>query len=63
MITKKEGKQLVKWVLIYIFSIFVALELHNIILPYLPTPIHRIIAGIIGLLAIAYFFDLTKYGG
>ena len=63
MIHKEEIWQLLRWVLLWVGSWFVAYNLREKLAVYFPTPDNQILFGIGVLLFVAYFWDLRRYNG
>jgi len=63
MIQEGEIWQLVKWVLLWVGSWFVAYNLREILAVQFSTPQSQILFGIGILLFVAFFWDIRKYAG
>ena len=62
-ITKKEQRQMVRWVLLGTGTFFIYFYLREVIMDMFPDKNIQLFVGIGLLLLAAKYFDLTKYGG
>ena len=62
-ITKREGRQLIRWTLTGVGSFFIYGYFNTKIKAAFPDSNAQLIIGVALLLIAAYMFNLTKYGG